>query len=419
MSGAAGRGRKASRRGLRRVTLAITARSLRALLFNPVLLALWERALRGRLEFFGSSHTLGDMVIMDYYLKRRLAYGSRVHAVFLANKPHMANAYLGRLLARAFGAPRTHIIMSRWLCRVLEPLERRLFFAGPQAKLTQHPADYHDLNARCTFHVEQWVAAAERTRAREAMEALGLPRDARFVCVHAREAGFKAAVQPDGHNTYRDVDIATYGPALEHLIEEGYWIVRMGEPTVAPLPAMPRAIDYARSPLKSDWLDVVLVAECEFLLGCNSGFSQLAHLFNKRALWTNSIPVEMCPWDDLALWIPKLIFSRREGRLLSFPEIVSRGIGQYHRTEQYAAEALEPQANAPEDILEATRELCRWIRGEAPTAEDRQAQEAFTRLFPPHYNAHGTGARICASFLRAHAELMPGPAPAVHAIGGP
>jgi putative glycosyltransferase (TIGR04372 family) len=181
----------------------------------------------------------------------------------------------------------------------------------------------------------------------------------------------------------------------------------MGEPTVKPLPAMPMVIDYARSPLKSDWLDVLLMAECEFLLGCNSGFSQLAHLFNKRALWTNSIPIEMCPWDDLALWIPKLIFSRPEGRMLTFPEIVARGIGQYHRAPQYAAAGLHPQENSPADILAATQELHRWVRGEEPSTDEQRAQAAFNQLFPSSYNAFGTRSRICASFVLAHRNLMP------------
>ncbi len=381
---------------------------LQAVLFNPLALRGWVRLLKHRVEFFGTSHWIGTMVIIDYYLKRKRARRSTVLSVYLINKPHLANRYLARFQAKALSDARTIFVMNRFLCRLLAPLERQLFFAGPTASFVQHPQDYHELNARYPLHLEEAVPASERRRARAAMARLGLPREARFVCVHAREAGFKARLQPSGHNTYRDIDIANYLPAIEWLTREGFWVVRMGEATVKPLPAMARVIDYARSPLKSEDLDVLLMAGCECLLGCNSGFSQLAHLFNKRALWTNSIPLEMCPWDGLALWIPKLIFSQAEGRDLTFPEIISRGIGQYHRTQEYEAAALVPRENTPDDILAATRELLGWSRGEPGySAEDRQAQARFAALFPPQYKAYGTRSRICASFMRAHADLMP------------
>lgn len=382
--------------------------ALRLALFNPAGRALWVRLLKGRVEFFGTSHTLGDMVICDYYLKRKRHLGSSVRSVFLVNRPHIANAYLGHVMARAFGDRRTWFVMSRFLCRLLEPLEGRLVFDSPDGSLSPHPTEYHELNARYVFHAEERLPAEERRRALAALETLGLPRDAQFVCVHAREAGFKAWAQPDGHNTFRDVDIATYLPAIAYLVEEGFWVVRMGEPTVKPLPPMARVIDYARSPLKSDWLDVVLMAECEFLVGCNSGFSQLAHLFNKKALWTNSIALETAPWDDLVLWMPKLIFSRAEGRHLTYPEIVERGYGSFQLTQQYEAAHLELHDNSPEDILEATKELHHWVRGTLVlTEEDRRRQQAFLQMFPPRYIGYGTRSNVCASFIRRHLEWMP------------
>ncbi len=407
--------------------------ALRLVLFNPAGLWLWVQLLKGRVEFFGTSHTIGDMVTeTEYYLKRKRRLRSRALSVFLVNKPFIANPYLGRFLAKALGSRRVLFVMNRFLCRLLGPIEWQLFYAwdlAPQSKrrrglrvgevyTTQHPPEYHELNRLYQFHLERELSVAERRRARAALETLGLPRDATFVCVHAREAGFKAWAQPDGHGTFRNVDIETYLPAIEYLVRQGFFVVRMGEPAVKPLPPMARVIDYARSPLKSDWLDVVLMAECEFLLGCNSGFSHLAHLFNKKALWTNSIALETAPWDDLVLWMPKLIFSRAEGRHLTYPEIVERGYGSFQLTQQYEAANLELRDNSPEDILEAAKELHRWVLGEAGcTDEDRRRQAAFLRMFPPHYIGYGTRSNVCASFIRAHPDLMPQSAEGVAAVG--
>lgn len=373
-----------------------------------VLKPLWAPLLRGRVEFFGTSHTLGDMVTeVEYYLMRRRERGGAVTSVYLVNKATIANPYLARLQKRAVGDRRTWFVMQRWLCHLLEPIERALFYAGPTAHFTQHPSDYHRLTATHDLRVGDAVTAEERARARDLMAGLGLPRDAKFVCVHAREAGFKAHRQPSGHNTYRDIDIETYLPAIDFLRAEGFWIVRMGEPTVKPLPLRERVIDYARSALKSDFLDVVLFAECELLLGCNSGLSHVAHMFRRPALWTNSIPVEMAPWDGDTLWIPKLIYSRPEGRYLTLPEIIARDIGRFHSTQDYEKGELDVHASAPEEILAATRELLARYRG-APAAPPAAVamQDRLNRLFPPHYYAYGTRSRIAASFCLARPELV-------------
>ncbi len=384
---------------------------LRAALFNPVCLRVWVWALRGRVEFFGTSHAIGEMVTaVEYYLKRKRHLNAQAVSVYLVNKPHIANPYLARLQARVFGSRRVRFVMSRFLCLLLAPLERQLFYAGPTATFSQHPQDYHDLNERYNFHLERHLPAAERARARVLMERLGLPRDAKFVCIQVREEGFKAhfRLQQDGHNTFRNADILTHRAAIDYLVGQGFWVVRMGEATVKPLPPMAQVIDYARSPLKSDALDIILVAECEFYIGSSSGLANVAYLFSKWYLLTNAVPVETASWSRRCLWIPKLVYSVPERRHLSFPEVIDRGLGQFHRTQQYVAAGLAVHDNSPEDILEATQELHRAALGDPGYAtEDVRDQRAFTRLFPPAYLGYGTRSNICVSFIRRHQELMP------------
>lgn len=375
------------------------------ILFNSLLMCIWVRLLKGRIEFFGHSHTIGDMCIIDYYLKRKRLQKSKAISVYLVNKPHLPNPYLARFQKRALADSRTIVVMNRFFCLLLAPLERELFFAGPKASLTQHPPEYHYLNQIDNLHLEQKLPVEDREQARELMGKIGLPRHVKFVCVHNRQAGFKPN---DDHNSYRNAVIDSYIPAIEYMTQQGLWVIRMGESTVKPLPPMKRVIDYAVSPLKSDFLDIVLIAECEFFVGCNSGFSQVAHVFNKSALWTNSIPIEMCPWDEFTLWIPKLIYSNNEKRFLTFPEIVNRGIAQFHCTSKYVAENLTVHTNSAEDILEATQELHRWYQGDLGYSEEEmRTQQTFNALFPRHCYAYGTRARICASFVRKYRHLMP------------
>ena len=384
-------------------------RLLQVALFNPVCLRCWLWILRGRVEFFGTSHAIGEMVTtVDYYLKRKLHLQSRMVSVYLINKPHLANAYLAKVQARAFRSPRTLFVSNRFLCLLLAPLEHQLSFTGPHRTFSPHAQEYHELNDRYNFHLERQVTAAERERARLIMERFGLPREAKFVCVHVREAGFSARVQSPGHNAIRNADVMTYRAAIEYLVRQGFWVVRMGEATVTPLPPMERVIDYARSPCKSAFMDIVLVAEGEFYVGSSAGLVNVAYIFNKFILMANALPLESAAWHPRHFWIPKLLYSTAEQRYLTYAEVVSRGIGAYHRLQHYAAAQVEIHDNSPEDILEGTQELHRWYLGDPGYSdEDVRAQRAFTQLFPPEYMGYGTRSRVCASFLRRYRHLMP------------
>lgn len=384
---------------------------VKTLVFNKAFLRGWIWVLKGRVEFFGYSSSIGDMALsVEYYLLRKRELKSRLISVYLVNKPSLANYYFATLQADAFGSRRVLFVLNRFLCRVLEPLEHPLFFA-PQTHIdSRYPSGYSALISRYNVHLERRVPASDRCLAREWMETLGLPRDANFVTVHVREAGFKAHFHTDGHNTFRDADIATYLPAIRYLIQQGFWVIRMGESTVKPLPAMDRAIDYARSPLKSDFLDVVLLAECELLIGSASGLAMVADVFNKPQLFANGIVIYGLPYRPSALWIPKLIWSHPEHRYLTLAEIIERGIGEFHRTQDYTAAGLEVHDNSAEEILEATQELDQRTRGQfSSSPEIRAIQQAAQRLLPLHYLSHGTQAVLCASFIRRHPELCPAP----------
>lgn len=390
--------------------------SIKTLMFNKILLPVWVWMLKGRVEFFGhSGGSIGDMALTpDYYLLRKRELKSNRISVYLVNKPAIANCYFAKVQADAFGSRRVRFVLNRFLCRVLEPLEQPLFFAPRGHIDSRYPPAYNALLSRHNFHLERRVPASDRRLAREWMETLGLPREAKFVAVHVREAGFKAHVHTDGHNTSRDADIAAYLPAIRYMTQQGFWVIRMGEATVKPLPAMERAIDYARSPLKSDFLDVVLLAECEFLLGSPSGLAMVADVLNKPQLFANAIGIYALPCQSSALWLPKRVWSRSERCYLTLAEIIERGIGEFGRTQQYVAAGLEVHDNSAEEILDATQELYRRVCGQSgPSPEIRAIQQAVQGMLPPHYLSHGTQVLLCETFIRRHPELCPAPASSV------
>jgi putative glycosyltransferase (TIGR04372 family) len=390
---------------------------LQTVCMNPVCQRIWVKWLRGRVEFFGMSHSLGEMAgTVDYYLLRRRHLNVRTHAIYLAGDPNLVNPYFASFQAKALGSSRVHVVQNRLVCRVLKPLARQLWFSG-QA-LSSFAPDYSELTARYDLHLDRRFPESERQRGRLLMEQLGLPRSAQFVAVQAREAGYEAPRGVSHHHTFRDVDIETFIPAIQYLTQQGFWVVRIGEPTVKPLPSMEHVIDYARSSLKSDFLDIALLAECEFFVACCSGPKRVAHVFKKPILCTNAISLTMIPFCASDLWIPKLLWSQAEGRYLTLGEIVNRGIGAFEHTRNYVAAGITIHANTAEEILEATQEMLQLHRGTRVYSEDeRGVQEAVNQLLPSHYRTYRTRARLCASFIRRHPDLIPQRVPVPTVVG--
>jgi len=147
--------------------------------------------------------------------------------------------------------------------------------------------------------------------------AAGLGPDDRIVTLHCREAGYRVA---DRHDL-RNVDVASYVPALKALVARGYRVVRLGDRTMTPLPAIDGVVDYAVSPLKSAELDVLLPAVARFHIGSSSGLSLVPLLYGVPTLFLNWYPYEMQPWGRRNWTVMKPLEILGEGLRSTDPKV--------------------------------------------------------------------------------------------------
>lgn len=132
--------------------------------------------------------------------------------------------------------------------------------------------------------------ADTRRRGDDALAAVGIPPDTPIVSLHVREPGWH--LSHGNASNIRNADIASYAPAAAHLAGRGYRVIRLGDPSMTPLPAHFPALDYARSALKSGWMDVYIAARCRFHIGTASGMSFVPMLFGRPVLFTNYAPLD-------------------------------------------------------------------------------------------------------------------------------
>jgi putative glycosyltransferase (TIGR04372 family) len=243
--------------------------------------------------------------------------------------------------------------------------------------------------------------ANHRERGWTSLEKAGIPKGSWFVCVHAREAGFyNDANSQTGR--FRNADIASYELAIREITARGGWVIRMGESSVKPLPALERTFDYARSEMKSDWMDVFLSAECRFFLGVGSGLMNVPSIFGRPCALTNWTAFYSVPCYARDLFILKHPRMKPESRALTWKEWVKPPFTLL-MDDDLQALGFDMIDNSPEEIRDLCVEMLDRLDGTLVYSEQDQRLQARAReiLDAPH--STGSQCRIGASFLRQHA----------------
>ncbi len=155
-------------------------------------------------------------------------------------------------------------------------------------------------------------------------------------------------------------------------------------------------------------MDVFLMARCRLFLGSSSGPHGVACVFGVPAAIGNVLPVSVVqPYGKRDLGIPKLHWSKREQRFLSFSEILESPIGNMRFSEDYLRAGIEVIENSAEDIRELALEQLDRTEGRASyTTADEDLQARFKALMKPGHFSYGSESRVGRDFLRKHAALL-------------
>lgn len=245
------------------------------------------------------------------------------------------------------------------------------------------------------------LSADDLVYKRNALEELGLPVDAWFVCVHAREGGFSPT--DEELHSHRNGSIKNLIPAMQKIVQSGGWVIRIGDASMEPLPAMTNIIDYARHPLKSPRLDVILCASCKFILGSTSGICLVGSVFGVPCAISNMVPTADLWYGHRDISIPKAIWSERHGRFLTLMELLQFPQGCYRYAKQYADEGLRLTENSSEDIEDLACEMMDRLGAEDFTSpEDALTLRMYREASDDRYTSRHSCAHLGATYYRKY-----------------
>jgi putative glycosyltransferase (TIGR04372 family) len=353
------------------------------------------------------THRIGHLAIEPDCLLKEEALGliPKHRWLILAPPDRVANKHL-----LGYWKPRIRVHENRLACFILASMSRWVFM--------RHDISHYILavnKSQAAYRIyAQWgerppmlsLTAEDEKWGTQALRRLGLPEGSWFVCVHVREPGFSPI--DEELQSHRNASIENVIPAIQEITRCGGWVVRIGDPTMKPLPPLAQFIDYAHHALKSERLDIILCAKAKFILGSTSGIVLVGSVFGVPCAIANMIPMPTLWFNAGDISIPKLLWSERLNRHLRFDEVMASPVAEYRYSSLYWDVEIRVEENSEEDIRNLTIEMLDRLDNRfAELDGDEELFYHFLSLLHEGQYSFGSCARIATLFLRRHSELLP------------
>lgn len=230
-------------------------------------------------------------------------------------------------------------------------------------KLTNEFSFYKDKKRRfANFFPYFNFNSDENEKGFEFIKKYGLKRDSKFICIILRDSKYKQSLK-DGVNydyhSFRNVDIENYREAILKLIENGYWVFRMGSVAEKKLEIDSiKFIDYPFLSSKNDFLDIWLMANCHFCITSGTGLDFASICFGKPIIYTNLIEYK-APFfffgNDLAIF--KKIKSEKTNKILNISQIKKKNLFNIMSNDTLIENNLTTLENNSEEITQVVLEM--------------------------------------------------------------
>ena len=200
----------------------------------------------------------------------------------------------------------------------------------------------------------------------------------RFITIHVRNSKAWVNGKLVSSSPGRNASLDTYRKTANHLMNLGYFVVLVGEPSNNSLASHPQFIDYSRSKHQIDKLNTFFLAECDFLIGTNSGPICVPPCFGKRVLMTNAPSIGRSAYFTDSLVLPKMV--RSGSYVLTLDEMYKTGAFWSDSDIDFQKDgSLGWLDNSEDDILEGALEML--TRPAATISADQERLELLLRSY--------------------------------------
>ena len=220
--------------------------------------------------------------------------------------------------------------------------------------------DYKDIKPFYFYPNQIDIKEQQKIYCKKKLKEFGLDETEKLVCLHVRDANFKNDENRKNYfnsGNYRNSDINNYIESINFLINQGYYVIRMGDSSSKKINFNHKKfLDYSKSDMKEDIMDFYLIKKCAFYIGTQSGIIDIAYMFNKPVFTTNMCELFAClPRKKIDRGIFKKIYYGDSQNCIDIQTFAALPF-KYH-CPQIEIKDLKFEENSPEEIYEATVEF--------------------------------------------------------------
>jgi len=214
------------------------------------------------------------------------------------------------------------------------------------------------------------------------MDHYKIPSGSPIITLHVRETGYKNSHgRPEGSDgTLRNAKIETFFPTIKYLLDEGYYIVRLGDNTMTQIPFNhKRLIDVPFCSFYNDLVDLFFISKSFFFICSPSGPLTIADAFATPRLITN-FPIWEHVWawkNDLYLF--KKYYSYQKNKLLSYEDILCSEVLNIPNINKAKELKIEVIDNTSEEIFSAVKEMIARLKGNYFSSQEMKSINKYFR----------------------------------------
>ena len=293
----------------------------------------------------------------NYFIDSSVKLKREINLFYFWPDSKHSNSFL-KLLVR-----RNLKIMPRWF-KYVDYWNRKIW---GHEKYSIKPAKNRDTLGRFFNNNKKMnFLAHEDKDGNEFLKSIGWNGTDKIVLIHVRDSDFlthdKANLHPTlrdidpwSHHSYRDYDISTYSDAIRFLINDGFFVIRMGKKQKQKLNIQhENFLDYSFSELKSDFLDIWLFANADALISTVTGPCLISNIYGVPTLEINCLPSIDFRTFSRTLSAPKKLISIKTGKKISLKEHLE---SDFDTSNQYVEAGLDVVNLTSEEILKITKEF--------------------------------------------------------------
>ena len=177
----------------------------------------------------------------------------------------------------------------------------------------------------------------------------------KIVTLHIREKGYLSGLN---YHSYRNMDFKCLNKLIYYLIDSGFTIVRLGDPTMKDSNIFhDKFIDLTKTKYYNTFAESLIISNSILFIGTISGPFSIAQ--------TKSIPIlainqerPFTEWGSyLDFDLPRNYYSKKLKRNLTFSEIIFSKLYGFYDTEEYANNDILLIQNNQDEILISCQEM--------------------------------------------------------------